>query len=183
MHFDDPAAKPRPQDRSLLHNLPSRLRAYGREKRHDLVVVVLVDLDERPDCIAFKTQMTNLLNGCHPRPRSLFRIAIEELEAWFLGDQAAIQSTYPRYQTASLQSYQQDTQCGTWEILADVIHPGGRQTLLSHGKRSRRILEEKRRWAKTLCPQMQISHNLSPSFQCFVKGLQQLATISPINPP
>jgi hypothetical protein len=44
---DNPTAKPNKCDQSLLHNLPSKLRAYGAEKRDDLVVVVLVDLDNR----------------------------------------------------------------------------------------------------------------------------------------
>ena len=36
-----------------------------------------------------------MLNTCNPRPRTLFRIAIEESEAWLLGDRAALKAAYP----------------------------------------------------------------------------------------
>ena len=173
---DDPADPPNGRDRSLLHNLPSRLRAYGKENRADLVVVILVDLDNRPDCVAFKTQLVNVLSHCNPPPTTLFRIAVEELEAWFLGDATALRAAYPKPQLALLNSYQQDTQCGTWELLADIVHPGGHDALVkSYGTRSRRILEKKREWARTICPKMQIDRNRSPSFRCFVEGLRSRA--------
>lgn len=92
---DDPALEPNKNDQTLLHNLPSKLRAYGEEERDDVVVVVLVDLDDREDCTVFKSDIVDLLNHCRKKPKSLFRIAVEELEAWFLGDQLAIKLAYP----------------------------------------------------------------------------------------
>lgn len=140
--------------------------------RQDELVVVLVDLDDRQKCIAFKQQLVDVLNCCAPKPRTLIHIAIEELEAWFLGDAAALTTAYPNARQDILDAYQQDSQCGTWEKLADTIHPGGFDALNTLGARSTRVLEQKVNWAKRIAPQMDAEHNLSPSFQCFRDGLR-----------
>ncbi len=54
-------ARPNRNDRTLLHNLPSKLRAYGREMGENEVVVVLADLDDREDCVAFKNELESVL--------------------------------------------------------------------------------------------------------------------------
>jgi hypothetical protein len=169
--------EPKPNDQTLLHNLPDRLRAYGKSLRSDQVVVVLVDLDNRPDCKAFKRDLLEILNVCQPKPNVTFRIAIEELEAWFLGDQEAIQSAYPNAKLDILKNYQQDSICGTWELLAKAIHPGGLGALQNKGKRSPLTLEEKRKWAAKITPKMDVNKNLSPSFCCFRDKLRELAGI------
>jgi hypothetical protein len=171
---DDPGAKPNKRDQTLLHNLPSKLRAYGDEGRDDFVVVVLVDLDDRPDCVSFKDDLIQLLNYCQQQPKALFRIAIEELEAWFLGDQQAIKQAYPDARQQVLDAYVQDSQCGTWEKLAEAIYPGGLAALGQHGKRSVRILEQKRIWAKDICPLLDVQENQSPSFQAFRDGVRRM---------
>jgi hypothetical protein len=173
---DDPTAKPNKHDQTLLHNLPSKLRAYGEEGRDDVVVVVLVDLDARPDCSAFKSDLTGLLNHCAKKPKSIFRIAIEELEAWFFGDQLSIKKAYPKVRQPMLDGYVQDSQCRTWEMLAEAIYPGGLNSLGQHGKRSVKILEQKRVWAKEICPHMDVENNHSHSFQCFRDGIRRMAT-------
>ncbi|MBF0272629.1 MAG: DUF4276 family protein [Magnetococcales bacterium] len=165
-----------PKDATLLHNLPEKLRAYGRDMSDDEMVVVLVDLDDRPDCYAFKKELVNLLSACPKPPPCLFRIAVEELEAWFLGDAAAIRSAFPGASQAALESYVQDSQCGTWEKLAEVIHPGGMAALTALGgrigKRSPVALQQKHRWAKEMAMEMDVERNVSPSFQCFRDGLR-----------
>ena len=171
-----PEARPNRHDQSLLHNLPSKLRAYGVEKRDNFVVVVLVDLDDREDCVAFKHELMNLLEYCPNQPITLFRIAIEEMEAWFLGDPEAINKAYPQTKQHVLDTYIQDSQCGTWEKLAEAIYPGGLAALANYGKRSVKILEQKRIWAKEISPYIQVDENLSPSFQTFRDGLRKMAT-------
>jgi hypothetical protein len=171
---DDPSTVPNKHDQTLLHNLPSKLKAYGKEIR-DVVVVVLVDLDDRPNCIAFKLDLTNLMNYCEKKPITLFRIATEELEAWLLGDQVALKQAYPNTKQIILDGYVQDSQCGTWEKLADVVYPGGLAVLGQHGKRSVKILEQKRVWAKEICPYMDVENNHSPSFQAFRDGIRRMA--------
>jgi hypothetical protein len=171
---DDPTAKPNKYDQTLLHNLPAKLRAYGEEGRPDVAVVVLVDLDDRLDCTIFKNALVDLLYHCGDKPKALFRIAIEELEAWFFGDQQSIRNAYPKVRQTVLDGYVQDSQCGTWEKLAEAIYPGGLAVLGQHGKRSVRILEQKRIWAKEICPQMDVENNHSPSFQAFRDGIRKM---------
>jgi len=174
---DNPVAKANKHDQTLLHNLPSKLRAYGDERRDDVVVVVLVDLDDRPDCVSFKSDLVQLLDYCDQQPKTLFRIAIEELEAWFFGDQNAIKQAYPDARQQELDSYTQDSQCGTWEKLAEATYPGGLTKLGRYGKRSVRILEQKRIWAKEICPLLDVQTNQSPSFQAFRDGIRGMATV------
>ena len=164
-------AAPHRNDRTLLHNLPSTLRAYGKEQRSDFVVVVLVDLDNRPSCIDFKQELMSVLETCDPPPRTLFRIAIEEVEAWYLGDYQALQLAYPNASCGRLNTYIQDSQCGTWELLADIIYPGGLQQLLSRGRRSQIVLDQKNEWAIKIPQYMDVDKNLSPSFNAFKDGL------------
>lgn len=172
---NNPGARPARHDRTLLHNLPAKLRAYGASGRTDLVVVILVDLDDRPDCVAFKNDLVDLLNYCPHQPNALFRIAIEELEAWFLGDQQAVRQAYPAARQPILNAYAQDSQCRTWEKLAEAVFPGGLAALGRYGKRSVRILEQKRIWAKEICAHFDVETNQSPSFRAFRDGVRRVA--------
>jgi len=118
-----------PQRRILLDRLPKLLRGYGKSLQNlPAVVVVVVDLDDK-DCQLFKQEMINVLGDCNPQPTVLFRIAIEESEAWLLGDRNAIKTAYPSAKEQVLNTYVQDSICGTWEQLADAIYPGGSQRL------------------------------------------------------
>lgn len=173
---DDPKQKPNKKNSTLLHNLPSKLMAYAKEMKESDVVVVLVDLDDRPDCRAFKAELVDLLNLCRPQPNNLFRIAIEELEAWLLGDRPALCRAYPAAKDNVLNSYVQDDSCGTWEKLADAVYPGGMASLASQRKRSPLVLARKLSWAKKIAPHMDVENNQSPSFQQFRDGLRQFTT-------
>lgn len=167
----DPSSKPDKRNQTLLHNLPSKLRAYGMEDRKDLIVVVLVDLDDRLDCRAFKNEISLLLKSCPRKPTTLIRIAIEEIEAWFLGDRAAMLRAYPNLNESALATYSQDSQCGTWETLAEAVFPGGLKKLTAKGHRSVHILEQKRKWAADISQHMEPTINQSPSFHAFRDGI------------
>jgi hypothetical protein len=123
---------PNPTNQLLLNNLPSLLRAYGKVLQGSSAVVVVADSDDR-DCIKFKQELLNVLNACNPSPNTLFRIAVEEGEAWLLGDRAAVKSAYPNANDVVLNSYVQDSICGTWEVLADAVHSGGSTQLKTSG--------------------------------------------------
>ncbi len=58
-----------------------------------------------------------------------FCIAIEEMEAWLLGDKEAVIKAYPRAKKQLLQKYVQDSIIGTWECLADIVYKGGLHSL------------------------------------------------------
>lgn len=160
-------------DRTLLYNFPSKLRAYGKSMSDNEVVVILVDLDNREDCVSFKSELLSILDQCERKPNLLVRIAIEELEAWFLGDQVAVINSFPNCKIQQIESYTQDSQCGTWEVLGKVINDPKFKNLLSDNKRSRLVLEEKVKWAKKIAPNMNVDENMSPSFICFRNGLRK----------
>ena len=119
---EDMAANPKLSDPTLLYNLPAKLRAYGRSDDEQLSVVVLVDLDAHQDCLIFKQMLLRTLDFCPKRPHCLFRIAIEEMEVWMLGDRQALIAAYPHIDLEVLDTYVQDSQCGTWELLIHTVH-------------------------------------------------------------
>ncbi len=168
----DPLTKADPKNPSLLSNLPASLRAYGKSLTDNQAVIVLVDLDVE-DCVTLKAALNNLLHYCSPTPKVLFRIAIEEVEAWFLGDRQAVIQAYPRARISALNTYQQDSICGTWELLADAVYPGGCRALKARGRQA--AVEEKRRWARDIAPLMDVDENSSPSFRVFRDGVRRLA--------
>jgi hypothetical protein len=158
--------------RILLDRLPKILAGYGLSQRgRDEAVLVVVDLDDR-DCVAFKLELNQILNGCNPRPRAMFRIAIEEMEAWLLGDRKALIREFPRAKTAVLNSYEQDSICGTWERLADAVYPGGVVALRGEGWA--KIGAQKGSWASQIGRHMSLRENLSPSFHALRLGLAKL---------
>jgi len=166
-----------PWKRVLLNRLPRVLAGYGRSLQgQDSAVVVIVDVDDR-ECHGFKQELVHLLHRCHPRPRTLFRLAIEEGEAWLLGDKSAVLRAFPRAKSNVLNSYMPDSICGAWEVLADAVFPGGSAKLISEGYP--RIGEEKCRWAATIGKYLDLGGNLSPSLQVFRRGLLRLAGVEP----
>ena len=73
----------------------------------------------------FLEEMNEVLDSCDPKPQACFCLAIEEGEAWFLGDIPAIKQAYPKAKDTVLNRYVNDSICGTWELLADAVFPGG----------------------------------------------------------
>lgn len=162
-----------PSKRALLNRLPQLLAGYGKAFREiDAAVIVLVDLDDK-DCVSFRVELMEILQRCNPKPSTLFWFAIEEMEAWLLGDRAALLKIYPKAKINVLDSYVQDSICGTWEKLADAIFPKGSRALLALGYP--RIGEEKCRWASNIGPLIDVEANQSASFQGFKRELSKLA--------
>ena len=136
------------------------------------MVIFICDLDNK--CLKkFRKELFTLLRRCQPQPETRFCIAIEEGEAWFLGDIEAIKSAYPKAKDAILDSYENDSICGTWETLADAVYPGGSSKLSSKGWQA--IGAEKSTWAEKITPHMNVSTNASPSFNYFRIKLLELA--------
>jgi hypothetical protein len=163
-------------NRILLDNLPRLLKGYGRTfaeypPDYRAAVILVCDLDNK-SLHEFRKQLDDLLNTCNPKPEARFCIAIEEGEAWLLGDKSAIQQAYPKAKMANIARYVQDSICGTWEKLADVLYPGG-SAVLSR-KSYREIGGQKAEWAKKIPPFMNTQKNASPSFKHFCGELLEL---------
>lgn len=159
-----------PAKRALLDQLPRLLAGYGKTPGIDAVVVVL-DNDQR-DCKKFLTELKTIVKHCDPAPTTLFRLAIEEMEAWFLGDRQALLAAYPKAKKDVLARYEQDSICGTWELLADAIYPGGQAAIRKVGwPLPGKIKHE---WAEKIAPHMNVEGNASHSFGKFRDGLRLL---------
>lgn len=161
-----------PAKKLLLDRLPALLRGYGKSLDESSAVVVVVDCDDR-DCLAFKRELLGVLDACAPRPNALFRIAVEESEAWLLGDRPAVKAAYPNAKDAVLDGYEQDSICGTWELLADAVRPGGAGRLRKAGWPAPG--QAKCEWAERIAPRMNPDGNRSPSFRAFCDGVRRLA--------
>lgn len=159
-----------PSKRILLDQLPRILGGYGKTPGIDAVVVI-VDSDRR-DCRQFLTELRAVVAACPQPPNTLFRLAIEEMEAWYMGDRNALMQAYPKAKTLVLDRYVQDSVCGTWEVLADAVYPGGSNAIAIAGWP--RPGQVKHEWANTIGPRMSIDNNSSPSFVKFRDGLRRL---------
>jgi Domain of unknown function (DUF4276) len=161
----NPSRVPDVRREGLLDQLPAKLRAYGRslDPATDRVLV-LVDADDDP-CSALKQRLLEVLENCNPRPAVLFRLAIEETEAFYLGDPQAIRRAFPQAKLRRMASYEQDSICGTWELFQRVIGD---------------TFENKVQWADRMATHLGTAWsgsnaNRSPSFRQFCRGLLKLA--------
>ncbi|MDR0379241.1 MAG: DUF4276 family protein [Candidatus Accumulibacter sp.] len=159
-----------PARRILLDQLPRLLRGYGKTPGIDAVVVVL-DADRR-DCVKFLAELKILAKDCNSVPNTLFRIAIEEMEAWYFGDRQALTTAYPEAKIDVLNRYVQDSVCNTWELLADAIHPGGSTAIKEMGWPLPGQI--KHEWAEKIGPLLDLERNVSPSFGKLRDGLRRL---------
>ena len=161
----------------LLALLPELLRGYGKTfakypADYPAAVIFVCDLDDK--CLkAFRQELFNILNACNPQPETRFCIAIEEGEAWFLGDIPAIKSAYPKAKDAVLNAYKNDSICGTWECLANAVYKGDSSALSVKGWQA--VGAEKSQWAEKITPHMDVTNNASPSFAYFRQKLLELA--------
>lgn len=160
--------------RILMDQLPKLLRGYGKQfssypKGYEALLIIVCDLDDK-NYNDFLAELNTLLHSIIIRPNTQFCISVEEGEAWLLGDSQAIISAYPNAKESVLNSYKQDSICGTWEVLADAIYEGGSQKLKKQGWQI--IGAEKYEWAKNIGPLITIEDNKSPSFMNFVSVLK-----------
>lgn len=161
----NPNTPPDPKRRGLLDQLPAKLRAFGTGLNPDTDrVLVLVDADD-DDCLDLKRRLTALLAACEPAPVAKFRVAVEETEAFYLGDKPAMQRAFGTLANAPYRAYVQDSVCGTWEVFAKVIRTTG---------------DAKVAWARSMSASLGTSYtgkdaNRSPSFRAFCAALQELA--------
>lgn len=158
---------PPARSRGLLEQLPAKLRAYAAS-RQPVLVVVLVDADD-DDCVELKRRIADTAQSEAPGVPVLIRIAVEETEAFYLGDWNAIRRAYPRADRSIFKTYTPDSRPtqGTWELFAEVVGEPG--------------YENKVDWAERMGVVMSIGEegNRSPSFKALCRGLKQ--KLSPQN--
>ena len=158
--------------RMLLDNLPRLLKGYGISWRnYPAAVFVVCDLDDK--CLkTFRQELYAVLGTCNPQPETRFCIAVEEGEAWLLGDIPAIKAAYPKARDGILNQYVNDSICGTWERLADALYKGGSAALSAKGWQA--VGAEKSQWAEKITPHMDAANNASPSFVYLRRKLLEL---------
>ena len=158
-----------PANRILLDQMPRILKGYSQTPGIDAVVVVL-DVDRR-NCGEFLTELRDIATNCG-LPDTMFRLAIEEMEAWYFGDPTALKAAYPKAKADVLGKYSQDSVCDTWETLADAIYPGGSAAIKTIGWPLPG--QVKCEWATKIAPLMNVDFNDSPSFCKFRDGVRRL---------
>jgi hypothetical protein len=155
----NPAAKPSPTDRTLFGQLPATLRAYAVKGRN-VCVVVLVDQDD-DDCTQLLADLHAMLAALKTRPANvLFRIAMEEIEAWFLADRAAVLAAYGQANFTGVPTKGTDLVDDPSDVLADclgVVRPCPGQM--------------KAEWAEKIAPHLDLKKPKSPSLARFIDGI------------
>lgn len=169
-----------PKKRILLNQLPRILQGYGNAFSqypvgYKAVLMIVVDLDDR--CLKISRQeLLSVLLSVNPKPDTRFCFAIEEGEAWLLGDRKAVLAAYPKADQGVLNRYTNDSICGTWEVLADILHKDGSAKLIKGGYR--KVGEAKSKWAEDISPFMDVNNNNSPSFNYFRSNILELVESS-----
>jgi hypothetical protein len=167
--------------RDLIIKLPNRLRGYRRWIPDDWIIVVLIDNDN-DDCFILKEKLeqiairSGLITKAHQNILGKYnivnRIAIEELEAWFLGDKLAVNSAYPKVSIKIFNNrrYRNPDNIlgGTWEALHRILKKSGYY----------RSGFPKIEVARNISRYMDINKNESKSFQVFRDTLLDLASFS-----
>ena len=163
--------------KDLLKKLPQRLKGYRAWLPEDWRILVLCDRDD-DNCQTLKEQLEQcaILSGFTTKSSTsdqqpftlLNRLAIEELEAWFLGDALAIEQAYPRVSAnfATQKRYRDPDAIsgGTWEALQSLLQSKG---YFLGGLNKVEV-------ARTISQCMDIRTNRSTSFQHFCLGLKAL---------
>jgi hypothetical protein len=164
----------------LLAKLPSRLSGYARSMTDGMRIVVIVDRDA-DDCRRLKLDLERMAERAGLRTRRAARetadprawvmltlIAIEELEAWYFGDWAAVCGAFPKVpESVPNQAPYRDPdaiQGGTAEALARVLSRAG---YFEGGL-------AKIQAARSIAPLMDPAVNRSRSFQLFRDALLEM---------
>ncbi|PQV65156.1 protein of unknown function (DUF4276) [Abditibacterium utsteinense] len=162
----------------LLAKLPARLRAYRSYLTPETGIVVMHDEDRAPNCRKLKAELEKIALGVgfctksSPSSDGQFqvinRLCIEELEAWFFGDIAALCAAYPGVPPNLDQKRGfRDSDAikgGTWEVLERVLQKAGHH----------RGGLAKMQAARDIAPHMNIETNNSRSFQLFRDTLRAI---------
>ena len=123
--------------RDLMAKLAPRLRGYAKWLPDSMRIIVLVDRDS-DSCAALKEKIEQDAKAAGLITRTaakgnrwqvVNRLAIEELEAWFFGEWAAVRQAYPRVSaTIPNQAPYRSPDAiagGTWEAFERILRSAG----------------------------------------------------------
>ncbi len=161
----------------LFASLPGKLKGYQHWAPDHYRYAVVLD-EDRVDCRARKQIVEDFFREAgiptKSRPasdgsfRGVTRLAVEELEAWLLGDAEAVTTAFPRIPDnfASRARYRDPDGIagGTWEALQHLLQSRG------YHRGGLRKTEA----AIDIARHMEPSRNRSRSFGCFCDGLRAL---------
>jgi hypothetical protein len=122
--------------------------------------VVLRDKDAE-DCVAVKERLVAKCEEAGCSNRCLVRIACHELESWYLGDLAAVDSGLGMGRLAKLQNKK------PYNNPDDLASPAKRLQSIAPSY-------QKVGGSRAIGPHLDINRNLSHSFRVFVEGLRRL---------
>lgn len=144
-------------NRSLLNQLPSKLMAFGKSFTRQQWVLVVIDADDTSPS-QLLDDLESMLAKIPNHPRTLFCIAVEETESWFIADTKAVKKAYPKSKIAVIKNISPDAVCGAWEKLAEAIQASGK---------------DKVAWAEKISPFLNLDNPRSPSFLTLLNGIER----------
>lgn len=157
----------------MLKRLQGRFRGYANWE-FDHSVVVVIDQD-RDDCFLLKSQIKKIAQNCglllpnspkNPKQVAI-RIAMTELEAWFLGDPSAIHTAFPRVREKDVHIK---------GSVDEVPHPARRLERLLQRRNYYRTGMPKVQVARLIAEHMDPHENRSSSFQLLMRTLSELGS-------
>lgn len=157
----------------LLNDLATYLKGFNKSLQNIPAAIIVVLDNDQNDPDVFLTELQGIAELNQITLDHVFCIAVEEVEAWLLGDRAALTAAYPSARSQVLNSYVQDSICGTWEVLADAVYPGG---LAKFRKDCPTYMERgayKSEWARRIGTHMGLAGNASPSFRHFITEIRK----------
>lgn len=156
----------------LLNDLPLYLKGFDKSLQGIKAAIIIVLDNDKRDTREFEKELEKAAEDANIMIDHVFCIAVEEMEAWLLGDHNALISAYPNAREAALRDYVQDSICGTWEILANAVYKGGLKQFKKDCPTFREVGKYKSEWADKIGEYLSLEENLSPSFQRFLGAIQ-----------
>lgn len=155
----------------LLNDLPQYLRGFDKSLQGIKAAIIIVLDNDKRITGEFERQLEAVANDAHITIDHVFCIAVEEMEAWLLGDIKALYSAYPNARDSVLKEYVQDSICGTWEVLANAVYKGGIKKFKKDCPTFREVGKYKCEWADRIGVYLNLCDNCSPSFQYFLDAI------------
>jgi hypothetical protein len=154
-------AQPDRNARSLLAQLPAKLRSFAAFLNSDVdSVLILLDADS-DNVTVMGNEIAKVARQCSPNLKVGITFAIEETEAFYLGDLRALESAYPDADFEMARAYTPDSIVGTWELFGKIVGDDGGNKVA---------------WAEAMGPRLatQPAHSRSPSFRGLIRKLHSL---------